>query len=70
MNVHKKTTGGAIANLPSDLRYDSVDYFQLCTTQGQSKICHKNTPYMCEKCNVHLHSDKAAVCFEMYHIRL
>ena len=34
MDVCKKTTGGAIANLPSDLRYDSVDQFEISTTQG------------------------------------
>ena len=58
MDVYKKTTGGAVANLPSDLRYDLVDHFKVSTTQGQSKICHKNTCYMSEKCIVRLHSDK------------
>ena len=70
MDVRKKTTRGAVANLPSDLRHDSVDHFKVSTTQGRCKICHKNTHYMCEKCNVRLHSDKGAVCFEMYHTRL
>ena len=32
MDVHKKTTGGAIANLPIDLKYDSVDHFKVSTT--------------------------------------
>ena len=67
MDVDKKTIGGSIANLPNDLRYDSVDYFNVSTTQGR---CYKNTLYMCEKCSVRLHSDKAVVCFEMYHTRL
>ena len=40
MDVRKKTTGGAIANLPIDLRYDSVDHFKVSTTQGRCKICH------------------------------
>ena len=34
MDVGKKITGGAIANLLSDLRYDSVDHFKVSTTQG------------------------------------
>ena len=46
MNVRKKTTGCAIANLPSDLRYDSVDQFKVSATQGRCKICHKNTRYV------------------------
>ena len=46
MNVRKKTTGCAIANLPSDLRYDLVDQFKVSTTQGRCKICHKNTRYV------------------------
>ena len=36
-DVRKKTTGGAIANLPSDLRYDSADHFKISTTQGRCK---------------------------------
>ena len=32
MDVHKKTTGGAIANLPIDLKYDLVDHFKVSTT--------------------------------------
>ena len=70
INVPKKTTGGAIANLLSNLRYDSVDHFKISTTQGRCKICYKNTSYMYEKYNVRLHSDKGAVCFEMYRTRL
>ena len=70
MDARKKTTGGAIANLPSDLRYDSVDHLKVSTTQGRCKICHKNTRYICEKCNVRLNLDKGAVCFETYHTRL
>ena len=58
MDVYKKTTGGAVANLPSDLRYDLVDHFKVSTTQGQCKICHKNTCYISEKCIARLHSDK------------
>ena len=27
--------------------------------------CPKNTGYICQKCNVGLHSDKIAGCFEM-----
>ena len=70
MDVRKKTTGGAIANLPSDLRYDSVDHFKVSTTQGRCKIYRKNTCYIFEKCNVHLYSDKGTMCFEMCHTRL
>ena len=32
MDLHKKTTGGAIANLPSDYRYDAADHFKVSTT--------------------------------------
>ena len=34
MDVRKRTTEGAIANIPSDLGYDSVGHFKVSTTQG------------------------------------
>ena len=61
MDLCKKTTRVAIANQLSDLRHDSLNHFKVSTTQGWCKICHKNTRYICEKCNVRLHSDKGAV---------
>ena len=70
MDIRKKTTGDAFAKLLSDLRYDSVDHFKVSTTQGRCKMCYKNTRYVCEKCNVRIHSDKTAVCFEMFHTHL
>ena len=38
IDVREKNTGGAIANLPSNLRYDSVDHFKVSATQGRCKI--------------------------------
>ena len=40
---------------------------KVSTTKGRCKICQKNARYMCGKCGVHLHCNKSALCFDMYH---
>ena len=59
--------GGRIAVLPHNVRYGGVDHIRVSTTKGRCRICQKNTRYMCQKCNVRLHSEKGAIYFEMYH---
>ena len=41
INVHRKTTGRAIANLPSDLWYEGISHCRVSTTQDGCKICQK-----------------------------
>ena len=67
MEEQTKVTGGTLPSLPKDIRFDQINHYKITTTQGRCKICQKNTRYKCQKCNVQLHSDKGAVCFDLYH---
>ena len=67
MEEQTKVTGGTLPSLPKDIRFDQINHYKITTTQGRCKICQKNTRYKCQKCNVRLHSDKGAVCFDLYH---
>ena len=67
--VRKQNGGGHISDLPNDIRFDGIVHMRQSTTQGRCKVCLKNVRVMCSKCAVRLHSEKNAVCFEMYHRR-
>ena len=65
--LRSQVTGGRVPYLPSSPRFDSVDHTKVTCTQGCCKMCQINTRYMCDKCEVRLHSDKGKACFELYH---
>ena len=64
MEERTKVTGGTLPSLPKDIRFDQINHYKITTTQGRCKICQKNRRYKSQKCNVRLHSDKSAVCFD------
>lgn len=59
-----RTTGGAHANLPGDVRYDGAGHTQVAATQGRCVKCQKNCRHQCDKCKVRLHVKN---CFIVYH---
>ena len=65
-----KLCGCSAAGLPANIRFDGIDHAKFLTTQGRCKICQKNARYMCGKCDVPLHCDKGAACFDMYHTNI
>ena len=67
--VRKQNGRRHISDLPNDIRFDGIGHMRQSTTQGRCKVCQKNARVMCSKCGVRLHSEKNAVCFEMYHVR-
>ena len=67
--LRSQVTGGRVPHLPSSLRFDGVDHTKVTCTQGRCKMCQINTRYICDKCEVRLHSDKGKACFELYHKR-
>ena len=67
MEERTKVTGGTLLGLSKDIRFDHINHYKITITEGRCKICQKNAQYKCQKCNVRLHSDKGAVCFDLYH---
>lgn len=60
--------GGHHVPLLDDIRYDNVEHPREITTQGRCYVCKKNTKIKCAKCNVRLHRDRGATCFDEYHL--
>ena len=53
-----------------DVHFDGINHFLgPATTQGQRKMCKKNTRSMCTKCNIRLHGERGKTCFKTYHTR-
>ena len=68
MEERTKATGRTLPTLSKDIGFDQINHYKITATQGRCKICQKNTPCKCQKCNVRLHSDKGAVCFDLEHL--
>ena len=63
MLLRRQIGGRRISQLPNDIRFDGVGHFKAPAAQVRCNVCQKNTRYICQKCNMRLHSDKSAVCF-------
>ena len=67
MEERTKVTGGTLPSLPKNIQFDQINHYKITATQGRRKMCQKKTRYKCQKCNVRLHSDEGAVCFDLCH---
>ena len=66
--VCKANGVGDISDLPNDIRFDGIGHMRQSITQGRYKYVRK-LHFMCLKCGACMHSDKNAVCFEIYYRR-
>ena len=54
-------------NPPDAVRYDASDHFAEPVKQGCCQVCSKNTTLSCVRCEVRLHRELGAVCWNIYH---
>lgn len=57
------------SNPPAAVRYDNADHFPGKVSQGRCRVCSKNTTLSCVRCEVRLHRERGAHCWDMYHMR-
>jgi len=55
------------SNPPDAVRYDGTDHFTGKVKQGRCRVCSKNTTLSSMRCDVRLHCERGAVCWDMYH---
>ena len=55
------------SNPPAAVRYDGEDHVVVKVTQGRCRVCSKNTTLSCVRCEVRLHRERGALCWDLYH---
>jgi len=66
-NVKTVMSSDLRSNPPAAVRYDGVDHIVGKVTQGRCQVYCKNTPLSCVRCEVRLHRERGAACWDLYH---